>query len=225
MPDGAHISDPLQAYRAALERRGYDADAVARRLRLAQRILAAIDPADTTNAAYRAAVDQVCASLADPAGTARCQRVARDFFPFFVAAGRALPRRREAPPAVPRAAPIHVTLPPHADLDDLIAQAAALPLSAAEAHAIETYAREIEAAGLPRDARGRRLAIARLLLLGMRPLPRDGRHYRAVIEHLLDLFTRNETRAYFLGVARDFHPHLFSAPAPRQADDGVVRGG
>jgi len=42
----------------------------------------------------------------------------------------------------------------------------------------------------------------------LRALKPDGRHYRALIERLLPLFTRDETRSYYLGVARDFRPYV-----------------
>jgi len=66
--------DPLHAFQAALEKRGYAADAVDRRLQMARRILAALDPADTSERGYRQAVDRVVDSLSDPASAARCKR-------------------------------------------------------------------------------------------------------------------------------------------------------
>lgn len=99
----------------------------------------------------------------------------------------------------------------HTGLDDLIQQAVAMKTTPAEKHALDRYAVSLKSERLDRDARERRLAIARLLLLGMRPLQRDGRHYRALIERLLQLFTRDETRSYFLGVARDFYEFVLDA--------------
>lgn len=201
-------SEPLAAFEVALKRRGYAADAVQRRLRLARAILMQMDPADTSNQGYRQAVDRVIATLADPAAIARCQRVAREFLPFFTDAGRRIPfpARPSPPPPV-----IDVVLPAHEGLDDLIRQALAMKATPAEKRALERYAESLKRERLDRYARERRLAIARLLLLGLRPLPRDGRHYRALIERLLQLFTRDETRSYFLGVARDFHAMALQA--------------
>ncbi len=216
MPDGTHPSNPLQAYQAALEQRGYAAAAVARRLRLAQRILGALDPADTSIGAYREAVARASAALTDPASVARCQQVARDFLPFFIEAGRVLHQPRAVQRDVARPAPIRVNLPPHNGLDDLIEQARSMAHTAAERDALCTYAAALRRAGLDDSAVERRLAIARLLLLALRPLERSGRHYRAVIEALLPLFTRDETRSYFLGVARDFHALALQAGAPRR---------
>lgn len=216
MPDDASTSDPLQTFQAALARRGYSADAVARRLRLAQRILDALDPADTSNEAYREAVTRVSASLADPASAARCHQVAREFLPFFVEAGRVVPNNRAFPPDAPRPDPVHVILPPHKGLDDLIEQARTMANTPAERDALRSYAAALRRAGLHDSAVERRLAIARLLLLALRPLERSGRHYRAVIEALLPLFTRDETRSYFLGVARDFHALALQAGEQRR---------
>ncbi len=207
--------DPLQAFRAALERRGYGTDGVERRLQMARRILAALDPADTSDRGYRLAVDRVVEGLPDPAAAARCQQVAREFYPCFVEAGRRVPVQAQAPLARPEEIP--VPLPPHDGLDDLVRQALAMKTTAAEARALKDYDAYLKREGLERSARGHRLAIARLLLLGLRPLERDGRHYRALIERLLPLFTRDETRSYFLGVARDFHPHLFPGAASRDS--------
>lgn len=199
------LSDPLLTFEDALKRRGYAADAVERRLRLARAILMEMDPADTSNAGYRQAVERVIAVLANPASAARCQQVARDFLPFFADAGRRIPVPTRPNPPPPET--IDVVLPPHVELDDLIQQALAMKASPAEKRALERYAEPLKNERLDRDARERRLALARLLQLGLRPLQRDGRHYRALIERLLQLFTRDETRSYLLGVARDFH-HL-----------------
>jgi hypothetical protein len=223
-------SDALQSFRSALLARGYDTDAVDRRLALVRRILAAMDPADTSDRAYRAAVDHVLAGLPDPPAQARCRLVAREFHAHFVAAGRRLPVQPVGPPARP--VEIVVILPPHTDLDDLIQQALDMKPGPAEQQALDDYLAELKQEGLARDARSRRLAIARLLLLGLRSLPRDGRHYRALIERLLPLFSYEETRSYFLGVARDFHPHLFpqplsvtTLPGGRVEDPGGTRRG
>lgn len=202
-------TNPLLAYEDALKRRGYDTDAIERRVRLARAILMEIDPADTSNTGYRQAVERVIAGLPNPAAVACCQQVARDLFPHFVAAGRRIPFPTK--PSAPPPAPITVVLPAHTGLDDLIQQALAMKATPEEKRALERYAEQLKSEGLDWDARERRLAIARLLLLGMRPLTRDGRHYRALIERLLLLFTRDETRSYFLGVAREFYPHLFAA--------------
>lgn len=204
--------DPLHSFQALLQRRGLTTDAIGRRMQLANRILRAIDPADTSDRGYRQAVDRVVGSLPDPASAARCQQVAREFFPCFVDAGRRVPLAPEPAPARPEE--IAVPLPPHEGLDDLIRQALAMKTTPAEKRALENYAAFLKREGLDRDARERRLAIARLLLLGLRPLKAEGRHYRALIERLLTLFTRDETRSYFLGVARDFRPCVI----PRSGD-------
>ncbi|MGQ9861442.1 MAG: hypothetical protein ACUVSD_05485 [Thiobacillaceae bacterium] len=201
--------DPLQSFQALLQRRGYAADAIARRLQLASRILRAIDPADTSNQGYRQAVDRVVSSLPDPASAARCQQVAREFFPCFVEAGRRVPVTQEAVPVRPEE--IAVFLPPHEGLDDLIRQAQAMKTTQAEKRALEAFDTFLKSQGLNREARARRLAIGRMLLLGMRPLKAEGRYYRALIERLLTLFTRDETRSYFLGVARDFYPYVIAS--------------
>lgn len=198
------VSDPLFAYEQALKRRGYATDAVERRVRLARAIMMQMDPAATTNQDYRLAVERVIAILADPASAARCQQVARDFLPCFVEAGRRLPAPTRHAPPPPET--IEVVLPPHSGLDDLVKQALAMKLTASESRAYACYADALKRERLVREARERRLAIARLLLLGLRSLKPDGRHYRVLIERLLPLFTRDQTRSYFLGVARDFHP-------------------
>lgn len=205
LQNGAHRSHPLQAYQAALERHGYAAEAVARRVALAQRILAAIDPADNSNQAYCEAVARVSGAFADPASIARCQRVARDFLPFFVEAGRIAQPSQVTPTHAPKPLSISLTLPPHVSLDDLIGQAGGMVLTTTERAALRAYAVALRRAGLHAGAQDRRLAIARLLLLTLRPLERCGRNYRAMIKALLPLFTRDETRSYFLGVARDFY--------------------
>ena len=130
--------DPLHAFQAALEKRGYAADAVDRRLQMARRILAALDPADTSDRGYRQAVDRVVDSLSDPASAARYKQVARDFFPCFVEAGRHIPVTPDATLARPEEIP--VALPRHDGLDDLIRQALAMKTTPAETRALESYA-------------------------------------------------------------------------------------
>ncbi|MCS6785867.1 MAG: hypothetical protein NZ524_02350 [Thiobacillaceae bacterium] len=211
-----HRPDPLTAFENALIRRGYAPDAVERRLALARRILAATNPADPVELRYRLAVERVLIRCGNSASLSWCQRIARDFHPFYVDAGS--PCQPEAHPAV-LPPPIELELPDHDGLDDLIRQALAHRPSADDAKAIAAYRHELKQARLDRRAVFHRMAIARLIVLALRGRPRDGRHFRAAVERLLPLFTHDETRSYFLGVAREFHPHLCT-PAPSRTDSG-----
>lgn len=196
-------SDPVLAYEQTLARRGYAADAVARRLRLARAILAALDPGDPQAQRYRNAVERVLARCDNPATEAWCQKIAREFHAFYVDAGCPLPPQARPQPPLPR---IDVELPPHEGLDDLVRLAMDFRLRAEDRSALSVYDAQLKQARIDRPGRQHRLTVARLLLMAMQGLPRDGRHYRAVIDRLLPYFTRAETRAFFLAVARELYP-------------------
>lgn len=209
------LPNPLSAYETALIRRGYAPDAVKRRLRVAGHILAAMVRDDPPQHRYREAVERLLMSLGDPARRAWCQKIAREFYPFYVDAGCPLPSGAGTQSA--QAMSVSIELPPNSGLDDLIQQAMDRKLVPAETKALKAYVHELKQMRRPRQDIDHRQAIVRLLLLALHGLPHDGRHYRAAIESLLPLFSHNETRAYFLGVVREFHPHYLSlAPKPSE---------
>jgi hypothetical protein len=128
-------------------------------------------------------------------------------FPFLQNTPRAAPA---AGKPVREQSDIRINLPEHRDLDDLIRVVREMPFSAQEYRVLNNYGETLLAQRMDRQAVENRATICRLLLTGMRDLPLDGRHYRAVVDRLLTLFKRDETRIYFLNVAREFFEFLAS---------------
>ncbi len=216
MNPSTRAADPISAFQSALEKLGYEPEEILKRTHIVRCILGAMRQDDTSNQAYRQAVDATLITMPNRDAGELCRRVSREFFPFFVDAGRQVP-------VEPRTASVPleqivVELPAHEGLDDLIRHALAMKPSPEEARALEAFSAFLKTEKLEKRSREKRTALAQLLLLGMRPLKRDGRHYRALIEGLLPLFTRDETRSYFLGVAREFHPYIIGSHAELARD-------
>lgn len=202
----------LKAYQAILERSGHRKGEIYKRMHVARCIMASIPAGRPPNLAYREAVDAVLNTMPDEASLQMCRAVARDLYPFF---------EQDVPTiaAMTRSGAferndIRIQLPEHKNLDDLIHAARAMMLTPQENVLLNGYADQVLAQGVDAKTLENRTTTARLLLLGMRDLPYDGKHYRAVVDRLLPLFTRDETRAYFLFVAREFYPLLASSSAP-----------
>lgn len=211
----------LASYQSVLDRQGYKGAEALKRLHLARCILGSLEPDDSVNLAYRRAVDAVLLTMPDAAAADMCRQVSREFYPFHIESRRTSPAGQAASPAgEARGAEISLALPEHQGLDDLIRRAVDLKLDAEETRALNAYVAYLKVEKIDRRSRDNNLTIARLLLLGLRSLPRDGRHYRALIEKLMPLFSRDDTRAYFLGVAREFFSCVIVNPKamPRAPD-------
>lgn len=197
----------LKAYQAILEKHGHRRAEIYKRMHIARCIISSLPKGLPSNLAYRKAVDAVLLTMPDEAAAETCRTVARDFYPFY---------EQDLPTIAAMAQmgafecldDVHVELPPHRDLDDLINVARSMDLSAEDKRLLDAYTGHLLAQGVDAKVLDNRTAICRLLLLGMRGLKRDGKHYRAVIDKLLPLFSREETRAYFLVVARQFYAFL-----------------
>lgn len=203
----APTTSALKAYQSTLEKRGYRRGEIYKRMHIARCIMGSLPAGLPPGVAYRKAVDTVLQSMPDEAAAEACRWVARELFPFY---------EKEVPTIAAmthsgvfdRPDDIPVALPPHRDLDDLIRICKKMSLSPEESNRLDAYAEHIRAEGVDANLLENRTTTCRLLLLGLRGLPRDGRHYRAVIDRLLPLFKREETRAYFLMVARQFYSFL-----------------
>lgn len=199
----------LKSYQAILEKHGHRRAEIYKRMHIARCIISSIPKGLPSNLAYRRAVDAVLMTMPDEAAAETCRTVARDFYPFY---------EQDLPTIAAMAQmgafecldDINVQLPPHRDLDDLINVARATNLSAEEQRLLDAYTQHLRMQGVDAKVLDNRVTICRLLLLGLRGLQRDGKHYRAVIDKILPLFTREETRAYFLVVARQFYSFLQS---------------
>lgn len=199
----------LKAYQSILEKHGHRRGEIYKRMHIARCIMGSLPKGLPPNVAYRKAVDAVLLTMPDDAAAETCRLVARDLFPFY---------EQDVPTIAAMAQTgafeclddVRVELPPHRDLDDLIKISKGMSLSQEESAVLNAYAEHILAQGVDAKVLDNRITTCRLLLLGLRGLPRDGKHYRAVIDRLLPLFRREETRAYFLVVARQFYSFLAS---------------
>ncbi len=199
----------LKAYQAILEKHGHRRGEIYKRMHMARCILASLPKGQglPPNVAYRRAVDAVLLTMPDEQAAETCRLVARDFYPFYEQDIPTIAAMAQTGAFEP-VDDVHVELPPHRDLDDLIRITKGMPLTSEESRLLNAYAEHVLAQGLDAKVLGNRVTACRLLLVGLRGLPYDGKHYRAVIDRLLPLFKREETRAYFLVVARQFYAFL-----------------
>lgn len=207
MQTPAPADDPLKAYQASLEKNGLRRGEILKRMHMARCIIGCINAERPTVLSYREVVDTVLDTMPDAAATELCRQVARDFFPFLVHDPRASGASGKAGGD---GGDIRVSLPEHRDLDDLIRLVREMPFSTHEYRVLSNYGETLLSQRMEPQAVETRATICRLLLTGMRGLPLDGRHYRAVVDRLLALFRRDETRIYFLNVAREFFEFMVS---------------
>jgi hypothetical protein len=189
------------------EKNGHRRGEIYKRMHIARCIMGSLPKGLPSNLAYRKAVDAVLMTMPDEAAAEMCRLVARDLFPFYEQDVPTIAAMAQTG-AFERLDDIQVELPPHRDLDDLIEITRSTTLSPREEALLNAYTEHLRAQGLDAKVLDNRTTACRLLLLGLRGLPYDGRHYRAVIDKLLPLFKRDETRAYFLVVARQFYSFL-----------------
>jgi hypothetical protein len=197
----------LKAYQSILEKHGHRRGEIYKRMHMARCIMGSLPKGLPSNLAYRKAVDAVLMTMPDEASADTCRLVARDLYPFYEQDVPTIAAMAQTG-AFERLDDIQVELPPHKDLDDLIKVTRSMLLSPQENALLNAYAEHLLAQGVDAKVLENRTTTCRLLLLGLRGLPHDGKHYRAVIDRLLPLFKRDETRAYFLVVARQFYSFL-----------------
>lgn len=197
----------LKAYQAILEKHGHRRGEIYKRMHMARCIMGSLPRGLPSNLAYRKAVDAVLMTMPDEPSAEICRLVARDLFPFYEQDVPTIAAMAQSG-AFERLDDVHVELPPHRDLDDLIGITRSMMLSPQEKALLDAYAEHLVAQNVDAKVLENRTTACRLLLLGLRGLPYDGKHYRAVIDKLLPLFKRDETRAYFLVVARQFYSFL-----------------
>ncbi len=197
----------LKAYQSILEKHGHRRGEIYKRMHVARCILSAIPAGLNSNVAYRKAVDAVLITMPDDASAEMCRVVARDLYPFYEHDVPTIAAMAQTG-AFERSDDIEVKLPEHRDLDDLIGIAKAMMLTPEENALLNKYADHLLTQEVDAKVLENRTTTCRLLLMALRGLPQDGKHYRAVVDRLLPLFKRDETRAYFLVVARQFFSFL-----------------
>ncbi len=210
MDSHARFSEALAAYQDILEQHGHGRAEIYKKSHLARCILGQLKDAELDNTAYRQAVDAVRETMPDPASSELCRRVGREFHPFLCGDMDAVRMLAEA--GAYQRGEIRVELPPHSNLDELIRICRGRALNDSEHLAISDYTYALQVQGLSEASIQNRTTIALMLLVGMHVLPRDGNHYRAVVDRLLQLFTQEKSRDYFLAVAREFFGFMLGNP-------------
>lgn len=219
--------EALSAYQAILQQHGYAMAAVYKRTHIARCLIQHMDANLPPGDAFRAAVDAVLPTMPDSPSRDLCVLVAREFYPFLISNIKAIAfmaatdgyRAKEAPPGQPGPRSI----------DEAIQAAEASPMDETELSVHTQYIQHLAAAGLKDSAIVNRTRIARLLMFSTRGVTRSGASYRAAIDRLVPLFTKEDTRTYFLAVAREFYVFLTGKPGEpsrRMPPDasGVVSG-
>lgn len=209
----------LKAYQSMLEKHGHRRGEIYKRMHMARCIMGSLPKGPPSNLAYRKAVDAVLMTMPDEASAEICRRVARELFPFYEQDVLAIAVMTQTGAFEPLD-DVRVELPPHRDLDDLIAVSRTMTLSPEETSLLNAYSEHLRAQGVDAKTLANRTTLCRLLLLGLRGLPHDGKHYRAVVDKLLPLFKRDETQIYFLVVARQFYAFLRAEGKQRSKEVG-----
>lgn len=209
----ARFHEALTAYQNILQEHGHGRAEIYKKSHLARCILGQLKDAEFDTARYRLAVEAVRKTMPDAAASELCRRVGREFYPFLCGDMEKVRLLVEA--GAYQRGEIRVDLPPHTDLDDLIRVCRARELNESEELALNDYLYALQVQGLPEIAIENRVTIALLLLVGMHAQPRDGNHYRAVVDRLLQLFNHEKSREYFLAVAREFFGFMLGNPEAR----------
>lgn len=212
-------TEALNAYLAILGQHGASRAELAKSRHVVLYLLNKLKGRALGGAEYREAVD---AMLADIGGGDRghfCLTVAREFYGFacrdvkavarIVATGGYSGRSAEAAPI------------PWRDIDQGIAEAEARPLGGREGAVYRRYLDLLRQQGASEAVLETRGKLAKVLLAVTQGAVANGDGYRAAIDRLLPLFTKHETRLYFLAVAREFYYCLTGARDAGQAIAGA----
>lgn len=206
-------SEILKAYQAILEKNGYRRGEIYKRMHVVRCIISGLPKDKPASKAYRIAADLVLISMPDAVSQDMCRQVIRDFFPFFERDVRTIAALSQSGAYEP--VDIDIALP-SGNLDELIQSARAMELSEREYLTMDGYETALRAQGLDKLSVAHRTTIGLLILLGLRQLPLDGKHYRALLDKLQPLFSREETQTYFLMVAREFYNFVLGDPDAMQ---------
>lgn len=220
-PEAKH-SDALKAYLNLLKNNGIKRANISQSEHFSRQLLSKLNGQIVNQAAYRAAVDALLESLPENYRFSAVS-VAREFYPFLMSDVKSV--------ATLIASGNYRGMPDNAgfildssihNIDDLIRIANAAILSDHESALHTQYLTCLAALGAADNIIDTRGKISKVLLYLTRNLTISGNNYRSILDKILPMLTLEETRTYFMGVAREFFYFLKEDP---KAETRVVISG
>jgi len=191
----------LDAYLHLLENKGADADNLARRRALLEKLLPFLAKKPVQSEFFRGAVDEAMGVI-DKSDWPFFLTIVRDFHYFWINDFKAIA-------ALQKSGGLDVSpeLPPtpQGTLKDLWAQLGTEKFVTTEKWTTNAYKAALRNEGLENKAVEIRVKLAQLLLLQLRKVEgKDGKVYRQAVESLLPVFLKKETSELFIWVVREF---------------------
>jgi len=192
----------LNAYLSLLEKTGATTADLAQYKSLAQHLVPLLKSDPATGDAYRERVEQALTSL-DTAKWASFLAMSREYYHFWIDDIKTIA-------AMHASGGYKVGLPtvsvPEANLKMLWASLDGEKFSVSETWPLRSYVSALREGGAEKGVVDTRSKLVKLLLVHLRDaeMNDDGRHYRAIVDSMLPMFEKAETRGLFLTVAREF---------------------
>jgi hypothetical protein len=191
----------LDAYLNLLENKGADADNLARRRDLLEKLLPFLAKKPVKSEYFRNAVDEALTEI-DKNDWPFFLAIVRDFHYFWINDFKAIA-------ALQKSGGLHVSpeLPqtPEGSLKNLWEQLSKEKFSITEKWPLNAYKHALKNEGLENEAVEVRVKMAQLLLLQLRKVDgKSGTVYRLAVESMLPVFLKKETSELFLWVVREF---------------------
>lgn len=205
-------SNALKAYLNLLKNNGIKRAIISQSEHFSRQLLSKLNGHIINQASYRAAVDALLDSLPENYRSSAVS-VAREFYPFLmsdiqsVVTLMASGNYRGAPGSAVFTLDSSIR-----NIDDLIRIANAVTLSDREFALHKHYLTSLTALGAADSTLDTRGKISKALLYLTRDLAMSGNTYRSILDQVLPIFSMEETRAYFLEVAREFFYFLTEDP-------------
>lgn len=194
----------LDAYLTLMENKGADADNLARRRELLEKLLPLLAKKPVHGENYRNAVDEAL-PLIDKNDWPFFMAVVRDFYYFWTNDFKAIAALHkggafDVAPELPT--------PPQGTLKDLWKQLDTEKFSISEKWPVNAYKAALRDEGVEKEAIEIRVRMVQLLLMQLRKMEekdgKNGQTYRVAAESMLPIFLKKETSELFIGVVREF---------------------
>ncbi len=204
--------DALKAYLLLLKNNGSKRAIISQSEHLSRQLLSKLTGQSVNQATYRLAVNALLDSLPDHyRNNALC--VAREFYPFLISDIKSVATMmgsgnyRGAPDSSGFKLDENIRT-----IDELINIANSTTLTHHEFALHTQYLTCLNALGAAENIINTRGKISKTLLYLTRELSINGDNYRAILDQVSPMFSKEETRGYFFGVAREFFYFLAEDP-------------
>jgi hypothetical protein len=201
--DPQHAETALTAYLNLLKNKGAATSVITRRKHFLRHLLTALEgdtaPASSNDAYYRRAVDATLVKFPDEQKMEFIS-MAREFHPFWLGDMKTIARLNAADALSLQHTPVDVS----GTLIDMFERLDADPWSRQEQTCLKAYLERLQQGGADDAVVDIRERLLLLLLYVIRRAEQTPFSYRAGVEAMLTLFSKEDTRRVFLDVAREF---------------------